>query len=383
MVVASSTTVTAATVTAAAAAAGACALWYYYYSSCYSSDVNEALKKKLKKWGLGLSLGALVDELGCSALAALGVRPSAEVIDGKAVAASLRAEVAGRIKEVNAGSSSTGSNGSSTFVPGLAVVIVGERRDSQTYVRMKKRACEEVGIRSFSSELDASVSQDDVLQLVRRLNADRSVHGILVQLPLPAHIDEAAVLAAISIEKDVDGFHPLNIGRLATKGRDPLFVPCTPRGCVELLRRTGTEISGARVCVLGRSNIVGMPVAALLQEADATVTVVHSRTPRDTMVDAMRSADIVIAAAGKPEMVRGDWIKPGATVIDVGINPVEDASKKRGYRLVGDVCFDEAIHVAGKITPVPGGVGPMTIAMLMLATLESAERRIAQASSRL
>ena len=374
MVVASSTTVTAATVTAAAAAAGACALWYYYYSSCYSSDVNEALKKKLKKWGLGLSLGALVDELGCSALAALGVRPSAEVVDGKAVAASLRAEVAGRIKEVNAGSSSTGSNGSSTFVPGLAVVIVGERRDSQTYVRMKKRACEEVGIRSFSSELDASVSQDDVLQLVRRLNADRSVHGILVQLPLPAHIDEAAVLAAISIEKDVDGFHPLNIGRLAMKGRNPLFAPCTPVGCVELLKRGGVNLNGANCVVVGRSNIVGMPAALLLIKENATVTIVHSRTKAEDMEALLRRADVVIAAAGSAGMIRAGMLKRGSVIIDVGTNSVEDASRKQGYRLVGDVQYDRARYIAGKITPVPGGVGPMTIAMLLVNTLKSAER---------
>ena len=293
----------------------------------------------------------------------------ARVIDGKAISDAILEEVRERVTRLV---QSPGGR-----APELAVLLVGERRDSETYVRMKHAACERVGIVSHGKTLPSSASLEEVKDAVVAFNEDASVDGVLVQMPLPDHVDEEAALAEVRVEKDVDGFHPVNIGRLATKGRDPLFAPCTPRGCIELLRRTGTEISGARVCVLGRSNIVGMPVAALLQEADATVTVVHSRTPHATMVDAMRSADIIIAAAGRPEMVRGDWIKPGATVIDVGINPVEDASKKRGYRLVGDVCFDEAVHVAGKITPVPGGVGPMTIAMLMLATLESAERRIA------
>lgn len=205
-------------------------------------------------------------------------------------------------------------------------------------------------------------------------NADPRVHGILVQLPLPAHIDERTVLDAITLEKDVDGFHPANIGALAMRGRDPLYVSCTPKGCIELLERSGVKIAGARAVVVGRSNIVGLPAACLLMKKDATVTIVHSRT-RDA-ADIVRQADIVIAAAGSAEMVKGDWIKPGAAVIDVGTNPVPDATKKRGYRLVGDVAFDEAVGVAGAITPVPGGVGPMTITMLLSNTVEGAKRAL-------
>jgi 5,10-methylene-tetrahydrofolate dehydrogenase/methenyl tetrahydrofolate cyclohydrolase len=198
------------------------------------------------------------------------------------------------------------------------------------------------------------------------------VHGILVQLPLPAGLDEEAVLRSISIEKDVDGFHPINIGRLAQKGREPLFVPCTPSGCIVLLKRAGAKLDGANAVVVGRSNIVGMPAALLLVKENATVTICHSRTK--DLAGVCRQADILIAAIGKTEMIRGDWIKPGAYVIDVGINRKEDASKKSGYRLVGDVAFDEAAEVAGAITPVPGGVGPMTIALLMQNTLRAAER---------
>ena len=207
--------------------------------------------------------------------------------------------------------------------------------------------------------------------LVRKLNADKKINAILVQLPMPAQIDEERVLSLISIEKDVDGFSPLNIGRLAQKGRNPLFVPCTPYGCIYLLEQVGVKIEGANAVVLGRSNIVGMPAALLLISRNATVTVCHSRT-RD-MAAIVRQADILIAAIGKTEMVRGDWIKPGAAVIDVGINSVLDATKKSGHRLVGDVNFAEAKEVAGFITPVPGGVGPMTIAMLMKSTLHASE----------
>lgn len=197
--------------------------------------------------------------------------------------------------------------------------------------------------------------------MVARYNADPAVHGVLVQLPLPAHVNEERVLSAISLEKDVDGFHPVNIGRLAMRGRDPLFVPCTPKGAVQLLERSGIPIAGKRAVVIGRSNIVGMPAAMLLQRRDATVTVVHSRTPEPERI--IREADIIIAAVGVANFVKGSWIKPGAAVIDVGINPVPDASKKTGYRLVGDVDYAAALPVAGAITPVPGGVGPMTIAV--------------------
>ncbi len=229
----------------------------------------------------------------------------------------------------------------------------------------------ELGMGSISEHLPADASQAQVEQLVKRLNDNPEVSGILVQLPMPAHIDEERVLSLINIEKDVDGLSPNNIGRLAQKGRQPLFVPCTPYGCIYLLDQAGVKIEGANAVVLGRSNIVGMPVALLLISRNATVTVCHSRT-RD-LPEVVRQADILIAAIGKTEMVRGDWIKPGAAVIDVGINPVPDATKKSGHRLVGDVKFDEAREVAGWITPVPGGVGPMTIAMLMKNTLHAAE----------
>ncbi len=210
--------------------------------------------------------------------------------------------------------------------------------------------------------------------MVARYNADPAVHGVLVQLPLPKHVNEERVLGAISLEKDVDGFHPTNVGRLAMRGRDPLFVPCTPKGAIELLERAGVPIAGKRAVVIGRSNIVGTPAAMLLQRRDATVTVVHSRTPDPAAV--VREADIVVAAVGVPEFVKGGWLKRGAAVIDVGINPVPDASKKTGYRLVGDVAYAEAAAVAGAITPVPGGVGPMTIAMLLQNTLEGAQRAL-------
>jgi len=285
------------------------------------------------------------------------------MIDGKAVAAAIRSEIADTVRFLDRRYGK---------VPGLAVVIVGDRKDSQTYVRMKKKACEEVGIASFGEDLPSTASQEQVLDVVRRLNSDANVHGILVQLPLPRHIDEEAVLSAICVEKDVDGFHPLNIGKLTMKGREPLFVPCTPLGCIELLDRIGTDIAGKRAVVVGRSNIVGMPVALLLNKRNATVTICHSATK--DMAYYVREADIVIAAAGQAALIKGDWIKPGAVVIDVGTNPVDDPTKKAGYRLMGDVAYDEAQHVASAITPVPGGVGPMTIAMLLKNTLISAER---------
>ena len=288
----------------------------------------------------------------------------ATLIDGKAIAEDLRKEVARQVERLVA------SGGPR---PGLATVLVGDNPASHTYVKAKRKACAEAGIESFGHELPATASQAEVEALVQRLNADATVHGILVQLPLPAGLDEEAVLKAISIEKDVDGFHPLNIGRLAQKGREPLFVPCTPAGCLVLLKKAGAKLEGANAVVVGRSNIVGMPAALLLIKENATVTVCHSKTK--DLPGVVRSADIVIAAIGRTEMIRGDWIKPGAYVIDVGINRKEDSTAKSGYRLVGDVAFSEAVEVAGAITPVPGGVGPMTIALLLQNTYRSASRR--------
>ncbi len=288
---------------------------------------------------------------------------SAQIIDGKVIAAQIRNEVKADVERMKA---ATGK------VPGLAAVLVGDRKDSQTYVRNKKKACAEVGIASFGYDLPADISQDDLKKVVTELNANPDVHGILVQLPLPGHIDEEEILGTISIEKDVDGFHPLNIGRLSMKRREPLFVPCTPRGCIELIIRSGYSIDGKRAVVLGRSNIVGLPAAMLLLHRNATVTICHSRTKN--LPEVVREADILIAAVGRAEMVRKDWVKPGVVVIDVGINAVDDASDPRGYRLVGDVAYDEVKEVAAAITPVPGGVGPMTIAMLLRNTTDGAMR---------
>jgi 5,10-methylene-tetrahydrofolate dehydrogenase/methenyl tetrahydrofolate cyclohydrolase len=287
---------------------------------------------------------------------------TAQIIDGKVIAQQVRDNVAAEVAKRTAAGKAK---------PTLATVLVGERVDSATYVRSKGKACEELGMDSVSRHVPENISQEELEKVITELNADKSVNGILVQLPLPSHLNEERVLQLISIEKDVDGFSPLNIGRLAQKGREPLFVPCTPYGCIYLLEQAGVKIEGANAVVLGRSNIVGMPAALLLIGKNATVTVCHSRTK--DLPGTVRQADILIAAIGKTEMVRGDWIKPGAAVIDVGINSKPDATKKSGYRLVGDVNYDEAKEVAGFITPVPGGVGPMTIAMLMNNTLRAAK----------
>jgi len=287
---------------------------------------------------------------------------TATILDGKALAAEIRQDVKAKVEaRIAAGKPA----------PGLATVLVGENPASQSYVRSKRKSSAEVGIESYGYELPATATQEEVEKLVKELNADPKVNGILVQLPLPGHLDEERVLSLISIEKDVDGFHPINIGRLAQKGRDPLFVPCTPKGCIYLIEKSIPKIEGINAVVLGRSNIVGMPVALLLVRANATVTICHSRTKN--LPDVVRQADVLVAAVGRPEMVRGDWVKPGAVVIDVGINRVDDPSQPKGYRMVGDVAFDEVKEVAGAITPVPGGVGPMTIAMLMSNLLHGAE----------
>ncbi|QNN64788.1 bifunctional methylenetetrahydrofolate dehydrogenase/methenyltetrahydrofolate cyclohydrolase FolD [Sphingomonas rhizophila] len=279
---------------------------------------------------------------------------TAALIDGKAAAAALREKVAVEVARFR---EATGR------APGLAVVLVGEDPASAVYVRSKGKATREAGMESFEHKLPATTSQDDLLTLVDQLNADPSVDGILVQLPLPPQIDERVVITRIDPDKDVDGFHPVNAGRLATGL--PGFVPCTPLGCLMLLRQTLGELSGKSAVVIGRSNIVGKPMALLLLGDSCTVTIAHSRT-RD-LPDVVRQADIVVAAVGRPEMVKGDWLKPGATVIDVGINRVEGS-------LVGDVDFASASAVAGAITPVPGGVGPMTIACLIRNTFVSACR---------
>lgn len=287
----------------------------------------------------------------------------AELIDGKSVAA----DVVNKVKAMTAELS--GRHG---VQPGIAVVIVGEDPASQVYVASKSRTAKECGFLSVQHTLPADTSESALLTLIGDLNDDAAIHGILVQLPLPAHIDAGKIIQAISPQKDVDGFHFINVGKLGTGELETAFVPCTPAGSMLLIERVrGKDLSGLNAVVLGRSNIVGKPMANLLLAANCTVTIAHSRT-RDLPALA-RTADILVAAVGRPQMVKGDWIKPGATVIDVGINRIPAPERGEGKtRLVGDVAFSEAEKVAGAITPVPGGVGPMTIAMLMANTLVSA-----------
>jgi methylenetetrahydrofolate dehydrogenase (NADP+)/methenyltetrahydrofolate cyclohydrolase len=286
-----------------------------------------------------------------------------QIIDGKTIAETLRAEIKKQVEDRIARGYAK---------PGLATILVGEDPASQVYVRSKHRACEESGMQSLGYSLSADTPQEEIEELIRELNQNEKVHGILVQLPLPKELDEEKILNTVALEKDVDGFHPINIGRLAQKGREPLAIPCTPAGVIYLLKTVLPSLEGKHAVVLGRSNIVGMPVSLLLVRENATVTICHSKTVNLPAV--VREADILVAAIGKPEMVKGDWLKPGAVVIDVGVNRVEDTSKDRGYRLVGDVDFEEACEVASAVTPVPGGVGPMTIAMLLRNTLTAAER---------
>jgi len=289
----------------------------------------------------------------------------AELIDGKKIGETMRAELQPEIETLRA----------KGVVPGLAVVLVGENPASQVYVRMKGKACEQAGMHSETIRLPVETTEGELLGVVQRLNADRKIHGMLVQLPLPDHINETRVLHAILPSKDVDGFHPENVGKVSI-GDPTGFRPATPYGVQQMLVKAGVETRGAHVVIVGRSNIVGRPMASLLLHkgtgADATVTVCHSRT-RD-MAAVTRQADILIVAMGKPEFVRGDMVKPGAVVVDVGVNRVDDASAEKGYRLVGDVAFAEAAEVASKITPVPGGVGPMTITMLLYNTVQAARQ---------
>lgn len=292
----------------------------------------------------------------------------ATLIDGKTMAAELTAAITKSTADLEA------KNG---LRPGLAVVIVGEDPASQIYVRNKKRTAESCGFHSVQHSLPAEVSQRDLLALVEKLNSDAAIHGILVQLPLPAHLDELAVTQSIHPDKDVDGLHFQNIGKLTAGHAASGMVPCTPAGCMLMIEKhLAKDLSGLNAVVIGRSNIVGKPMASLLLQANATVTICHSRTKELAAI--ARNADVLVAAVGRSRMVKGDWIKPGAVVIDVGMNRIEvevDGEKKG--RLAGDVDFDEAVEVAGAITPVPGGVGPMTIAMLMSNTLQAAQRSIA------
>jgi methylenetetrahydrofolate dehydrogenase (NADP+)/methenyltetrahydrofolate cyclohydrolase len=285
------------------------------------------------------------------------------VIDGKSVAAAVLEECRAEVLELKARG----------ITPGLAVVLVGEDPASQVYVGSKVRTCGELGLHSRKIVLPATTTQDELVAVVRELNADPAIHGILVQSPPPKHIDEEAVVRAIDPRKDVDGFHPENVAKLALEDKTG-FVPCTPAGCMRLLAAAGVKTAGAEAVVIGRSMIVGKPMALLLMAkgSDATVTVAHSRSKDLPAI--CRRADIIVAAVGRPEMVKADWVKDGAVVIDVGINRIEDPSKKSGYRLVGDVAYDEVAPKCAAITPVPGGVGPMTIALLMKNTLQAARQ---------
>jgi methylenetetrahydrofolate dehydrogenase (NADP+)/methenyltetrahydrofolate cyclohydrolase len=289
---------------------------------------------------------------------------AAQIIDGKQIAEELRAELKEEVAKLK----------EEGIVPGLGVVLVGEDPASQSYVTAKERACEKLGIYSNDNRLPPDTTQQDLIALIKRMNADPKINGILVQLPLPKHLDESEVLLAIDPQKDVDGFHPVNIGKMVAGQK--AFLPCTPHGILHLLLRSGVKIEGADVVVVGRSNIVGKPIAnMLIQKNDtgnATVTVCHTRTRN--LTDHTRRADIIIAAAGRPNTITADMVKDGAVVIDVGVNRVEDATKKKGYRLVGDVDFEAVMEKASLITPVPGGVGPMTITMLLFNTVESAKK---------
>jgi len=290
---------------------------------------------------------------------------SAKIIDGNAIGKAVREELRAEVADMR----------SRGIVPGLTVVLVGEDAASEVYVRMKGKAADELGMKSDTIRLPADTSERDLLALIDRLNADRAVHGILVQLPLPKHMDSQKVLLRMSPDKDVDGFHPVSVGRLVIGDRTG-FRPCTPAGVQELIVRSGVDPRGQHLVVVGRSLIVGRPVANIfLQDApgaNATVTVCHTKTKDLTSIT--RQGDILVVAAGRPEVVRGEQIKPGAVVIDVGVNRVDDATAKKGYRLVGDVKFSEAVEVASLITPVPGGVGPMTIALLMKNTVQAARQ---------
>jgi methylenetetrahydrofolate dehydrogenase (NADP+)/methenyltetrahydrofolate cyclohydrolase len=289
---------------------------------------------------------------------------TAQIIDGKQVAADMRAEIKDEVAKLK----------EQGVVPGLGVILVGEDPASQSYVKAKERACEEAGIYSDDNRLPAETTQEDLIALVRKMNKDPKINGILVQLPLPKGLNEAEVLLTIDPDKDVDGFHPMNVGKMMVG--EKAFLPCTPHGVIQLLLRSGVKIEGANAVIVGRSNIVGKPLANMLiqknAKGNATVTVCHTRT-RD-LPHHTKQADIVIAAAGRPNTITADMVKEGVVVIDVGVNRVEDATKKQGYRLVGDVDFEGVKEKASLITPVPGGVGPMTITMLLYNTVESAKR---------
>jgi len=280
------------------------------------------------------------------------------ILDGKKIAAEIKAELRDIIAT------------NTTITPGLGIILVGHRPDSAVYVKMKKKACSEIGIANYDTYLPDDASQDTIITAIEQMNNDPKIHGILVQLPLPRHIDEASVINHVAVGKDVDGFNAINIGNLALKRMNNLMAPCTPEGCIELLDRYSITIQGARVVILGRSNIVGMPLALLFLHRNATVSICHSKTV--AIAEITRTADILVAACGQRHLIDRNYIKPGCVIIDVGINSVSDDTRKSGYRLEGDVNFGDVADICDAITPVPGGVGPMTIAMLMKHTVKLA-----------
>ena len=291
---------------------------------------------------------------------------SAKLIDGKSISADIRNELKHKINDLN----------KSGIIPGLGVILVGDDPASKSYVSAKERACESIGIYSDDNRYSSKITENDLLDKIESLNNDPKIHGILVQLPLPPHINSTLVLNAITPNKDVDGFHPVNVGKMMI-GEDS-FLPCTPHGIIQLLKRCNIETKGKHAVVIGRSNIVGKPIANMLfqknMDTNATVTICHTST--NNLKDFTRTADIIIAASGQPNTLTSDMVKPGVVIIDVGVNRVEDVSKKNGFRLVGDVDFDGLFDIASAITPVPGGVGPMTITMLLFNTVKSAEKLI-------
>jgi 5,10-methylene-tetrahydrofolate dehydrogenase/methenyl tetrahydrofolate cyclohydrolase len=289
------------------------------------------------------------------------------IIDGKAISKTIRDSLVPRIMKLK----------ENNIIPGLGIILVGDRIDSQTYVNMKKKICDNLGITNFDVKLPEDTTQSRIMAEVQRMNSNPQIHGILVQLPLPKHIDEETILNNVSLEKDIDGFHAQNIGNLALNRQGSTatkLYPCTPEGCIELLDRSNIEIEGKHAVIIGRSNIVGMPLALLLLHRNATVTICHSRTKNIEKIT--QQADILVTACGRTQMVKRDWIKEGVVIIDVGINNLPDETKKRGYRLVGDTDYDDVFEKVGAITPVPGGVGPMTICILMKHVVQLAEKQL-------
>tara|TARA_B100000674_G_C37870388_1_gene929191 strand:+ start:313 stop:1173 length:861 start_codon:yes stop_codon:yes gene_type:complete len=283
-----------------------------------------------------------------------------KILDGKYISCQIKNELKRKVEDLK----KIGKH------PGLGIILVGERKDSETYVRMKKKACDEVGIVNYDVHLDESESEERIIEEVHKMNQNKNIHGILVQLPLPKHVNEERVIKCVNLEKDVDGFHPHNIGNLALKRLNNLMVPCTPEGCIEILDRYKIEIEGRNVVIVGRSNIVGMPLSLLFLHRNATVTICHSKTRN--MKEVTKRADILVAACGRAEMIKSDYVKESCVIVDVGINSIDDSSRKSGYRLVGDVDFEDVKEKCEAITPVPGGIGPMTIAMLLKHTVDLA-----------